>query len=266
MDLSIVYMVAGLSSRFGGQIKSFAKIGPKGETLIDYSLSQALSAGFNKIIFIVGEKTETAFKEKFGQSYLGVPVFYALQSFDHIKRDKPWGTVDALCSAKDIINGDFVICNADDIYGQKAFQLLADHLKNKNTSASIGYKIKNVLSDTSAVNRGKFEINSDNTIKSIVEILGVTKENLSEKNLTLDSLCSMNLWALKREIIAPLAMVLEGFKNKNRNDRKAECYLPNEIGNLIAHGEMTLSIYPTDDKCLGVTNPDDVEIVRKKLA
>src|SRR3989344_9452907 len=99
MELALVYMVAGLSKRFGGKPKGLAKVGPNGETLLEYSLNQALPAGFTKIIFIVGEKTERLFKEKFGNSYKGVPIEYAMQEYDSAKRDKPWGTADALCSA-----------------------------------------------------------------------------------------------------------------------------------------------------------------------
>mgnify|MGYP001614605345 FL=1 len=131
MDIALVYMVAGLSSRFGGKIKQFAKVGPKGETIIEYSLNQALPEGFTKIIFIVGNKTEKPFRDMFGESYKGIPIFYSQQKFNEEEREKPWGTADALCSAKDVINCPFVVCNGDDIYGAETFRILVNHLKNK---------------------------------------------------------------------------------------------------------------------------------------
>src|SRR3989344_8953487 len=106
-NVAIVYMVAGMSSRFGGKIKQFAKVGPNDETLIEISLNQALKAGFSKIIFIVGNLTEAPFKEKFGNEYNGIPIEYAYQIFNPEKRDKQWGTLDAVCSIKEIIKTPF---------------------------------------------------------------------------------------------------------------------------------------------------------------
>jgi dTDP-glucose pyrophosphorylase len=121
-EVAIVYLVAGISSRFGGKIKQFAVVGSNGETLIEYSMNQAIKAGFNKIIFIVGNSTEKPFKEKFKDSYKGIEIKYAHQLYDPKERDKPWGTCDAICSAKNLINGAFVVCNGDDIYGEKPFR------------------------------------------------------------------------------------------------------------------------------------------------
>lgn len=265
-DIAIVYMVAGLSSRFGGKIKQFAKIGPNNETLIEYSLNQAIAAGFTKIIFIVGEKTQEPFKRMFKQSYKGVPVYYSFQEFDSIRRDKPWGTVDALCSAKDLLDCKFVVCNGDDIYGESSFKLLAEHLKNKTTDATVGYKIKNVLSEHGGVNRGKFEATSDNIVKSIKEIFNITNLNFKEKELSEDSSCSMNIFALQPETLQKLNQILIKFKQINKTDRKIECLLPNELNRLIQEQEITMQVYPTDEKWFGVTYPEDEENVKRELA
>jgi len=266
MDLAIVYMVAGMSSRFGGKIKQFAKVGPQGETLIGHSLNQALLAGFTKIVFIVGEKTEIPFKEMFGDEYNGVPVHYVFQSFDPLKRDRPWGTTDALCTIKGTVDCDFVICNGDDIYGVDAFKLLTDHLRENATSATIGYKVKNALSETGGVNRGKFEVNPDQTVSSIREVFDIQKSNLKEKELTEESLCSMNIWAFKSKVIDLLSDNLNQFKVEHDSERDAECLLPDEIGSLIKAKKMMVSIYPTDDECIGVTSPDDEARVREKIS
>ena len=132
MNKIVVYMVAGLSARFGGKIKQFAKIGPNDETLIEISVNQALKAGFDKIIFIVGEKTEAPFKEKFGEEHKGISVKYALQTYDPKFRDRPWGAADALCVAKNLIDDSFVVCNGDDLYGEETFRILLNHLKEKH--------------------------------------------------------------------------------------------------------------------------------------
>lgn len=265
MDIALVYMVAGLSSRFGGKIKQFAKVGPKGESIIEYSLNQALPAGFTKIIFIVGNKTEKPFKEIFGNEYKGIPILYSLQNFNEEERERPWGTTDALCSAKEIIDCPFVVCNGDDLYGEETFKILVNHLKNKPTCATVGYSLKDVLPEEGKVNRGVFEFNLDNTVKSLGEIFEITMENLEEKGLSKENLCSMNIFAFHPEIVKKLDGILQKFKEKYRGDKRIECLLPNEIGNLIKKNEITLHLYPTDSRWFGITNPQDEEKVREKL-
>lgn len=263
-EMAIVYMVAGLSSRFEGKIKQFAKVGPNDETLIECSLNQALPAGFSKIIFIVGNKTEKPFKEKFGEHYHGIPIFYALQKFDEEKRDKPWGTVDAICAIKDLIDCPFVVCNGDDLYGKETFQILTKHLQNKSTNATVGYKLGNVLPEGS-VNRGIFESNPDNTINSLREVFDITTKNLKEKALSEQDLCSMNIFALKPEVINKLNFILQDFKEKNAEDRKTECLLPQELGNLIKNNQLTIYLYSTENKWMGITNPGDELKVKEQL-
>lgn len=257
-------MVAGLSSRFGGKPKWLIKIGPNQETLIEYSLKQALKAGINKIIFIVSEKTHPLFKQEFGDNYNNIPIIYVFQKFDPEKRDKPWGTVDALCSIREIIDCPFIVCNGDDIYGENAFKILVNHLKNDIGGATIGYKLKNVLSEKGVVNRGIFQI-EDNFVKSIKEIFNLSYENLVENKLSGEELCSMNIFAFHQSIIPELNKVLEKFKRDNKDNKKIECLLPKEITNLIGDKRIILKICPTEEKWLGVTNPEDEEKVREEL-
>jgi len=265
MQIALVYMVAGLSSRFGGKIKQFARVGTNNETLIEVSMNQALASPFTKIIFIVGNKTETPFREMFGNEYKGIPIQYALQKFDETKRDKPWGTVDALCSIKDIIDCPFVICNGDDIYGKEAFKILVNHLKEKTTGATVGYKLENVLPKTGSVNRGIFEFNENNEVQSLKEVFEITKENLHEKKLSENSLTSMNIFALHPEVVEKLNAILEKFKQEHNNDRRMECLLPNELGNLIRNNELTIELYSTNEKWFGITNPEDEIKVKQEL-
>tara|TARA_Y100000310_G_scaffold344076_1_gene454972 strand:- start:1176 stop:1994 length:819 start_codon:yes stop_codon:yes gene_type:complete len=261
-EIAIVYMVAGLSSRFGGKIKQFAKVGPNGESLIEYSVGQAISAGFNKIIFVVGEKTQEPIKEVFGNSYKGIDVSYALQSFDASDRDRPWGTVDALCAAKGLVKRGFVVCNGDDIYGVETFRKLVEHVKQNSTGATIGYNLGEGLSDAGGVNRGIFEVDSDGFVKSITETFDITRENLELKGLSDESLCSMNIFALHPEVLDLLYEILLEFKSKHGADRKIECLLPVELGRMIGSGKLRIVVYPGVEKWVGVTNPEDEVVVR----
>lgn len=266
MGSALVYMVAGMSSRFGGNIKQFARVGPNNETLIEYSLNQALKSGFDKIIFIVGKKTDVGFMEKFGNDYNGVPVYYAFQNFDENARDRPWGTADALCSAADLLDCPFVVCNGDDIYGEEAFRKLIDYSINTNGCATIGYKVGEVLSENGTVNRGIFETDAEDNLISINETFEITKENLFEKNLRGDSPCSMNIFLLNPDIVVGLKEKLALFQEENKFDRKVECLLPRELTKLINEKNLKIKVLNTNEKCIGVTNPSDEEVVRKILA
>jgi len=263
-ELALVYMVAGLSSRFLGKIKQFAIIGENGETLIEHSLKQALPAGFTKIIFIVGNKTEIPFKEKFGNNYKGIPVYYAQQFYDENKRDKPWGTTDALCSAKPFLNCPFVVCNGDDLYGENSFRILAEHLKKYNTCATLGFKLGTCIPEQGKVNRGIFQTN-ENAVTGLKETFEIEKSNLAEKNLTENSLCSMNIFALQPEVLIELSSILNTFKEKNKEDRKIEALIPEDISLLIQQKKIIMNLYPTPDFWMGITNPGDEEIIKEKL-
>lgn len=257
-------MVAGLSSRFEGKIKQFTQVGPNQETLIEYSLNQALPAGFDKIIFIVGEKTQQPFKEKFGNSYKGISVFYALQNYNKEKRDKPWGTADAICSALDLIKEPCIVCNGDDIYGKESFKILYNHLQKSQEDVTLGYVLKDVLPDLGSVNRGIFKT-ENHYVTNIQEVFGISRLNLNERNLTLENMCSMNIFGLHQETVEKLKNILKSFKDKNKGDRTVECLLPVEISNLIQYNQIKMKIYPTSDKWLGITNPEDEIIVREEL-
>lgn len=262
-DVAIVYMVAGMSSRFGGKIKQFAKVGPSGETLIEYSLNQALSAGFNKIIFIIGNKTEQGFKEMFGDNYKGIPVLYAKQSFDPEIRDKPWGTADSLCCAKDLIDCGFVVCNGDDIYGETTFEILFNHLQEKEDCATIGYRLGSVLSNKIGVNRGIYSIDEEDYLIDLTETFDIKSDKLGSMGLKENDLCSMNIFALYPSTLRLLEKKLILFKEKNLGHRTAECLLPEELSKLIKQGSTKMKIYPTPDQWFGITCPEDEEGVRK---
>ena len=263
-NLAVCFLCAGISSRFGGKIKQFAEVGPDGETLIEYSLNQALKAGFSKVVFIVGNKTEGPFREKFGNSYRGIPVKYAVQKFDEKERDKPWGTADATASMFGIVDCPFVLCNGDDIYGENTYRILADHLKRSNEGAVPGYRLINVLPETGNANRGLMEV-QDGYLKDIREIFELSRENFAEKGLKENSLMSLNAYALHPNVLEMMRERVVQFKEKNRGNRKLECLLPNEIGELIHSGKLRVRCLETPDKWIGVTSPGDEIKVREEL-
>ncbi len=267
--IAVVFMCAGMSSRFGGKIKQFEQVGPKGETLMEVSMQQAIRAGFNEIIFVVGEKTESAFKDKFKARYMNTPVFYAKQELNHEERDRPWGTVDALVSAKVVITSPFVVCNGDDLYGEKSFKTMYEFLSKSTDEAecaTMGYELGNVLSEQGGVNRAKYLLDSKKNVSGILEIFDIKESNMQENDLTKKTLVSMNMFGLKKKTLEFLEKRLIEFKEKNKGDRRAECYLPTELGALAKNKKITLKLLHTKDKWLGITNPGDEVEVRKKLA
>ncbi len=262
--IAIAYMVAGLSSRFEGRIKQFAKVGPSGEMLIEYSMNQAIKSGFNRCVFIVGELTEKPFKEKFGNSYKGIPVEYALQKFDKKERDRPWGTLEAVSLLKGIVNFPFVVCNGDDIYGKNAFKTLFNHLQKYDAAATVSYKLIDVLPEKGKTNRGVFQI-KDGKVIDIIEVLNIDRENLIATNSKEDDTISMNIFALHAEDLERIEQVVNKFKERRKGDRKIECFLSQELGNLIKRNELVMAVYPANSRWFGITNPDDEVVVREKL-
>ncbi|MFA6270160.1 MAG: sugar phosphate nucleotidyltransferase [Candidatus Paceibacterota bacterium] len=265
-DISLVYMVAGVSSRFGGRIKAFAQVGPNGETLIEYSLGQALPIGFTKIVFIVSPLTAEPFKALFGDNYKGVPVQYALQSFDPDKRDRPWGTAQAISTLKSHVSDSFVVCNGDDIYGDEAFRILYNHLENKVGATTVGYKLIDNLSVKGTSNRGIIKCAENGKVLSIEEVLEIDPQNLEVKGLKPDDLASMNFFGFENSIIDVLAKRFEDFKLQNSNDRKVEIFLPTEVSDMIQKGELEMIAYPANGKTIGLTYPEDEVLVKKLLS
>jgi NDP-sugar pyrophosphorylase family protein len=262
-EIALVYLVAGISSRFGGKIKQFAKVTDT-ETLIEYSMNQAIRAGFTKIIFVVGKLTENPFKEKFQDNYKGIPILYALQDYDSNERDKPWGTTDALVSAKSLIDCPFVFCNGDDIYGENTFKMLFNHLKTSSEEATIGYKLADVIPEEGAVKRGIFQIHN-NYVQKITETFNIEKSNLNASGTNLADLCSMNIFALHPSTVKMLSEILSKFRQSHQGDRSIESLIPSDISSLAESGKIKIKIYSTTDKWFGVTNPQDEEVIREQI-
>lgn len=251
MTAALVYLVAGMSSRFGGKIKSFAKVGDM--TLIEHSLSQALCVPFSKIVFIVSPKTEHAFRDFFGSSYKDIPVEYAMQSFDPSSRDKPWGTVDAVCAAEDILDMPFILCNGDDLYGEGAFSALFEEIQ-KGVNCAAGYPLEGVLPEEGSVNRGIFS-HTNFVVTSIQETFNLSRDALQGVNPS--ALCSMNIFGFQSNVPSLLYERLSQFKQVHAGNRTTECLLPTEVSSLISEGKLVLRLIQTDEQWYGVTNPGD---------
>jgi len=265
MEYPIAFMVAGLSKRFGGKPKGFAKIGANQESLIELSIDRAIEAGFNKIIFIVGMETRDAFQEFFKDDYKNIPVEYILQSYDPKFRDRPWGTTDAACNILDQINGPVLICTGDDLYSKESYKALFDHINKENTNATIGYDLGEHLPETGEVNRGIFQI-KDNYVTNAKEVLKVSRINLEEKELSLSSKCNCGIFLIQKDTLEKLNEILIQFKKENQENRTKECYLNVELGNLIKNNKIKLRYYEGKGKLIGITNPEDESVARKELA
>lgn len=283
MNTTLVVLAAGIGSRYGQGIKQLAKMDDNGYTIIDYSIYDAIKAGFNKVVFIIRKDIEEDFKEIIGNRIEKiVEVEYAYQDMDLPKgfespkdRKKPWGTVDALLSTKNIVKEPFLIINADDYYGKGVFDSLHEFLvtsdkkiDDKLQIAMAGYKLKNTLSDKGAVTRGVSIGNEENKLVDIIETHEIklekdgkisSKENLDSDILNLETTVSMNLWASFPEFIDISEDYFIKYLEKNKeNLDSCEYVLPEMIGELIKENIADVTIIPTNDKWIGITYKEDL--------
>jgi len=259
--ISVVFLCGGMSSRFGGQIKQFAKIGKNDETLIEVSMNQALKCSFNEIVFIVSNKTEQPFKEKFGYSYKNIPIKYAKQEYNLEDRDRPWGTADAFSCLKNVVNNSFIICNGDDLYGENTFKICYDELVNNNRNTAMSFPLITLLPENGKVNRGVFYVDTNNEIKSINELLDISIDNVDKEIENIPA--SVNFMGLQKDVVDLVYEKNTEFKENHKNDRKIEHFLPIVLSDLINENKIRLYCVTSPDKCVGVTKIEDIEIVKK---
>lgn len=290
MNTTLVVLAAGIGSRYGQGIKQLAKMDDNGYTIIDYSIYDAIKAGFNKVVFIIRKDIEEDFKEIIGNRIEKiVEVEYAYQDMDLPKefespkdRKKPWGTVDALLSTKNIVKEPFLIINADDYYGKGVFDSLHEFLVTSDKKidgklqiAMAGYKLKNTLSDKGAVTRGVSIGNEENKLVDIIETHEIklekdgkisSKENLDSDILNLETTVSMNLWASFPEFIDISEDYFIKYLEKNKeNLDSCEYVLPEMIGELIKENKADVTILPTNDKWIGITYKEDLVPAQKSF-
>lgn len=293
-NVTLLIMAAGIGSRFGGGIKQLEPVGLHDEVIIDYSIHDAIEAGFNKIIFVIRKDIEEDFQERIGKraealcKSRGVEVAYAFQNLQDVPgvvpegRTKPWGTGQAVLAAKALIHEPFAVINADDYYGKEAFRQLHDWLILDHADQAIamaGFILKNTLSDNGGVTRGVCKVEDGHThIVDVVETSNIIKTvdangkigaEVEGTALDPDSYVSMNFWGFPaKEGCTPayLEILEKGFQvffeNEVRNNPlKAEYLLPTHIGGLLREGKCSVKVLETTDKWFGVTYKEDKEAV-----
>ena len=282
---ALVIMAAGIGSRFGGGIKQLAPVGPNGEIIMDYSIYDALEAGFDKVVFVIRKDLEKDFKEVIGNRIeKQTEVAYVYQEVDDIpadykdkfaRRTKPWGTGQAILCCKDVIDSPFLVINADDYYGKSAFKeaysyLTSVHDTGKIQICMVSFILKNTLSDNGGVTRGLCQVDSDGMLTGIKETHNIEKEGMGAvirsdsgtQELDADSPVSMNMWGLTPEFIDILKTGFDEFlKEIAEDDLKAEYLLPTIIGELLEEGRLDVKVLKSHDQWFGVTYKEDRETV-----
>ncbi len=282
-DIALVIMAAGIGSRYGAGIKQLQKVGPQGEIIIDYSIHDALEAGFTKVIFIIRKDIEAEFKEVIGSRIEKVcPVEYVFQDKNDLPqgfscppdRVKPWGTGHAILACREILDVPFAVINADDYYGKTAFQqvyrFLSEHAQTTGQYCMAGFQIQNTLSENGAVTRGVCKTNENNELVKVVETGGIQRDPSGQivceggKALAEETPVSMNLWGLTPEFLPVLKeKFVEFLQQINPQDLKAEYLLPSVIDQMLQSGQAVVKVLPTPDKWFGVTYAEDKDSVEK---
>ena len=282
---ALVIMAAGIGSRFGGGIKQLAPVGPGGEIIMDYSIYDALEAGFDKIIFVIRKDIEKDFKEVIGNRIeKQADVDYVYQELDDIPgkyqekfsgRTKPWGTGQAILCCKDVVDTPFLVINADDYYGKSAFREAYNYLTRipdtgKIQICMVGFVLKNTLSDNGGVTRGLCKVDGQGMLTGITETHNIEKDGdravIREadkvKALDADTPVSMNMWGLTPAFFEILESGFERFLNDTPAENlKSEYLLPTIIGDLLMEGKVSVKVLKSEDQWFGVTYKEDREAV-----
>lgn len=278
MDLTLVVLAAGMGSRYGGN-KQLDGIGPNNEIIMDYSIHDAINAGFTKVVFIIRTDLKEAFENHYAERFKGkIKMEYAFQNeyTEHTAeyeatRKKPWGTTHAVLAAKHLVNEPFVVINADDYYGQESYTEVVKAMNSmkENEYLIMGYKLENTLSDHGTVNRGVCQVDENMHLVGIKETLAIGKkvgvisyeENGQPYELSPETYVSMNFFAFPPSVLPLFEEKFIDFVKENTEDPKAECFMPVEVGNLMKEGKAVVKVVPTSASWLGVTYKEDKEHV-----
>ena len=283
METTLLIMAAGIGSRFGGGIKQLEPVDAAGHIIMDYSIHDAVEAGFNHVVFIIRKDIEQEFKEVIGDriasvcSAHNVTVEYAFQDLRDIPgalpegRTKPWGTGQAVLAAKSKLTTPFIVINADDYYGKEGFRAVHEYLVQGGTSCMAGFVLKNTLSDNGGVTRGICKMDAQGNLTEVVETKNIVKTaagaQTDDRALDVDALVSMNMWGLTPAFLAALdAGFVEFFQNEVPADPlKAEYLIPTFIGEQLAEGKMSVKVLRTNDTWYGMTYKEDVAAVKESF-
>jgi UTP-glucose-1-phosphate uridylyltransferase len=282
---SLLVLAAGMGNRYGG-LKQIDPVGPCGETIIDYSIYDALRAGFGKVVFVIRKDIEQTFKQVVGARFeRHIAVEYVFQELAKLppgfsvptSRTRPWGTLHAVLMAADAINEPFAIINADDFYGSEGYRVLAQHLQSGAADyAMVGFILRNTLSDFGAVSRGVCRVDNDGFLQGIVELTNIERDGAHVRNtdstgritrLSGDEVVSMNMWGFTPQVFGQLRERFEKFLKLNGLSVQSEGYVPSAINELILTGHARVRILRTNDSWAGVTYREDhprvVETIRR---
>lgn len=287
-DLTLVVMAAGMGSRFGG-LKQIEPVGPNGEFILDYSIYDAIKAGFNKVVFVIKEENFETFKNTIGARIESkIKVEYAFQKLDDIPngysvpegRVKPWGTAHAIYAAREFIDGDFGIINADDFYGKDAFQVLGNFFKNKlteniNNYGIVVYHVGNTMTENGAVKRGICNGDKFGNLQSITEcsidkneegkIIANPLETEEHFEVEFDAPTSMNLIGVDKSFMKYLESDIEYFMNNMLNPLTSEYFLPSVLLKTIEEGYSNTKMLETTSKWYGITYREDLEELKSGI-
>lgn len=287
MKPTLIVLAAGMGSRYGS-LKQVDKLGPGGETIIDYSVFDAMKAGFSKVVFVISKSIEKDFIDVFSNRFLKkIPYEIVFQELDMLpegftcpeERTKPWGTAHALWVCREVVKEPFVVINADDFYGKEAYQVLADHLKqnpdhNSNNFAMCGYRLDNTLSEHGTVTRGICKINQKGYLESVDEQFNIGRDEAGnivsykdDGNIVLkpDSTVSMNIWAFNPSLFQLIEAYFIKFLKKHILAPKSELVTPQLVDQIIKEGKGKIKVLHSASKWFGVTYANDKPLVMQKL-
>lgn len=284
MKPTLIILAAGMGSRYGG-LKQLDKIGYSGETIMDYSIYDALRAGFGKVVFVIRKSFEDEFKQRFAEKLKGkIETEFVYQELANVPdnisysphREKPWGTGHAILVAKNVVHEPFAVINADDFYGKEAFVEAANFLTNKVSEknyAMCGYQLKNTLSEFGYVSRGVCNIDKDNKLLEINERTKITNqdnkiiytEGDTEHELDGNAMVSMNFWAFHPTLFKHLKNKFITFIKENADDEKAEFYIPFVVDELMQEGKVETTVLSSKATWFGVTYIEDRDAAVQKI-
>lgn len=285
MKPTLFVLAAGMGSRYGG-LKQIDGLGPSGETIMDYSVYDALRAGFGKVVFVIRKDFEEAFRKAVISKYADkVPCEVCFQSVDSVpegctynpERTKPWGTNHAVLMAKDLIKEPFAVINADDFYGRESFQVLADYLKSVEGTTGkycmVGYRVANTLSENGSVSRGVCATDENGYLTDVVERTKIEKvgdkiiytEDGVDTEISPNSPVSMNMWGFTPEYFDYVEKAFVEFLKTRGQELKSEFYIPTLVNDMIRSGEATCKVLDTTSKWFGVTYAEDRPQVVMKI-
>jgi UTP-glucose-1-phosphate uridylyltransferase len=287
MKPTLLVLAAGMGSRYGG-LKQIDPMGPSGETILDYSVFDALRAGFGKVVFIIRPDFEQDFRERIAAKFAGkIDVGFAFQTIDQLPsgfsvpvgREKPWGTTHAILCARDAVDTPFAVINADDFYGRDSYAKLGHYLaalSNDFTAyAMVGFTLKNTLSEHGTVARGVCQTNADGNLTDIQELTKITKLTHGAEHrgddgkvvaLTGEEPVSMNMWGFTPAIFPQLEADFRAFLTTQGSEMKSEAYIPMSVGSLIRANLATCQVLRSDSTWFGVTYREDKPIVQASIA